>query len=161
MREFWNIGGRCLHTCEQNGYRFVFDFMFSLYLIIMTNLTIYVLFEICVGLWSPIFTDYNGVSNVQVADFWFAIGIPQCGNRQIFTINHDPTVSRFLLLFIWSVNLLLIVECRAVIDWHCCQMVNYDIIFNIRTPTMHSIRTTAQNRIHCGTMHRENTAWTR
>lgn len=49
----------------------------------------------CLGLWSPIFTDYNGVSNVQVPNFWYAIGIPQCGNRQIFTINHDPTVSRW------------------------------------------------------------------
>lgn len=46
-----------------------------------------------VGKWSPIFTDYSGKANVQVPEFWFAIGIPQCGNRQIFTINHDLTVS--------------------------------------------------------------------
>lgn len=47
------------------------------------------------GRWSPLFTDYNGDRNVQVDDFWFAIGIPKCGNRQMFTIQHDLTVNCF------------------------------------------------------------------
>lgn len=57
------------------------------------------------GPWSPIFTDYHGNQNVQVKDFWFAIGIPQCGNRQMFTIHHDPSVSsKFFIFFFCSFN---------------------------------------------------------
>lgn len=44
------------------------------------------------GIWSPIFTDYNGRSNIQVPDYWFAVGIPECGQRQMWPISHDPTV---------------------------------------------------------------------
>lgn len=38
--------------------------------------------------WSPVFTGYDGEQNVQVADFWFAIGMPDCGPMQMWPIYH-------------------------------------------------------------------------
>lgn len=45
------------------------------------------------GRWSPVFTDYNGDANVQVPDFYFAVGIPECGRMQMWPIYYYPTVS--------------------------------------------------------------------
>lgn len=43
--------------------------------------------------WSPIFTGADGMQNIQVPSFWFAVGIPQCGQKQMWPIYHYPTVS--------------------------------------------------------------------
>lgn len=44
------------------------------------------------GRWSPIFTDYNGAGNVQVPEFYFAVGIPECGRMQMWPIYYYPSV---------------------------------------------------------------------
>lgn len=42
--------------------------------------------------WSPIFTGYDGQTNVQVPGFWFAVGIPKCNQKQMWPIYNDSTV---------------------------------------------------------------------
>lgn len=39
------------------------------------------------------FTGLDGQENVQVAEFYFAIGLPDCGPLQMWPIYHYPTVS--------------------------------------------------------------------
>lgn len=43
--------------------------------------------------WSPIFTGYDGTPNKQVPGFWFAVGIPQCSQKQMWPIYYYPTVN--------------------------------------------------------------------
>lgn len=54
------------------------------------------IFFIChitlLGRWSPVFTDYNGDSNVQVKDFYLAVGVPECGRMQMWPIYYYPSV---------------------------------------------------------------------
>ncbi|XP_055301144.1 probable G-protein coupled receptor Mth-like 5 [Sitodiplosis mosellana] len=41
--------------------------------------------------WSPIFTGFDGKANAQVPGFWFAVGIPQCSQKQMWPIYYYPT----------------------------------------------------------------------
>ncbi|KAJ6639547.1 putative G-protein coupled receptor Mth-like 5 [Pseudolycoriella hygida] len=43
------------------------------------------------GLWQPIFTGYDGRDNVQVGEFWFAVGVPDCGPMQMWPVYHYQT----------------------------------------------------------------------
>lgn len=59
----------------------------------------------CTGRWFPVFTDYDGDGNVQVPNFYFAVGVPECGRMQMWPIYYYPTVSVFfsiLILFQWN-----------------------------------------------------------
>lgn len=46
---------------------------------------------LCLDVWSPIFTGYDGKPNKQVPGFWFAVGIPQCSQKQMWPIYYYPT----------------------------------------------------------------------
>lgn len=46
----------------------------------------------CLEAWSPIFTGFDGKLNAQVPGFWFAIGIPQCSQKQMWPIYYYPGV---------------------------------------------------------------------
>lgn len=40
------------------------------------------------ALWIPVFTNENGLDNVQVKAFEFVIGQPACDNTQIWPVYH-------------------------------------------------------------------------
>ena len=42
------------------------------------------------AVWDPVFTGYNGQDNVQVGDFKFVIGMPDCGPLQLWPVYHYP-----------------------------------------------------------------------
>lgn len=46
-----------------------------------------------IGLWQPIFTGYDGRENVQVEEFYYAIGVPDCGPMQMWPVYHYQTVN--------------------------------------------------------------------
>lgn len=50
------------------------------------------------GVWDPVFTGYNGQDNVQVGDFKFVIGSPDCGPLQLWPIFHYPNSADKLVL---------------------------------------------------------------
>lgn len=50
------------------------------------------IFDVCLEVWSPIFTGFDGKKNEQVPGFWFAVGIPQCSQKQMWPIYYYPTV---------------------------------------------------------------------
>lgn len=52
--------------------------------------------------WSPIFTGFDGKANAQVPGFWFAIGIPQCSQKQMWPIYYYPTVNTSISLTFFS-----------------------------------------------------------
>lgn len=57
------------------------------------------LFWIFTAVWSPLFTGYDGEQNVQVKDFRFAIGLPDCGPMQMWPIHHYPqSLDKLVLL---------------------------------------------------------------
>lgn len=49
-------------------------------------------------MWDPVFTGYNGQDNVQVGEFKFVIGMPDCGPLQLWPIYHYPTSADKLVL---------------------------------------------------------------
>lgn len=48
--------------------------------------------------WSPTFTGYNGQEDVQVGDYKFVIGMPDCGPLQQWPIYHYPNSADKLVL---------------------------------------------------------------
>ncbi|XP_055712642.1 probable G-protein coupled receptor Mth-like 5 [Phlebotomus papatasi] len=50
------------------------------------------------GPWAPIFTGYNGEENVQVAEWRYIIGLPDCGPLQMWPIYHYITSADKLVL---------------------------------------------------------------
>lgn len=47
--------------------------------------------------WEPIFTSESGEMNVNVQDFKFVIGLPDCGGMQMWPVYQYPTVRLSLL----------------------------------------------------------------
>lgn len=48
--------------------------------------------------WKPVFTGYNGQGNVQVSDYKFLVGTPECGPIQQWPIYHYPDSADKLVL---------------------------------------------------------------
>lgn len=55
-------------------------------------------------MWSPIFTGYDGKTNVQVPGFWFAVGVPECGYHLMWPVYADATVRIYGHLEIYSLK---------------------------------------------------------
>lgn len=94
----------------------------------------FLLFVRVLGRWSPVFTESNGVGNVQVPSFYFAVGLPKCGRMQMWPIYYYPTVgesfhydnNRSDLIYIFSChsNILYVFDSlyRVAINWLYCRM---------------------------------------
>lgn len=61
--------------------------------------------------WSPIFTGFDGKSNAQVPGFWFAVGIPQCSQKQMWPIYYYPTVKLPFNLFSTFLDKFIVILC--------------------------------------------------
>lgn len=42
--------------------------------------------------WSPTFTGYEGKQNVKVDGYRYLIGLPDCREKQMWPVYHDPHV---------------------------------------------------------------------
>lgn len=49
--------------------------------------------------WEPIFTSESGEMNVNVQDFKFVIGLPDCGGMQMWPVYQYPSVRNSCFLF--------------------------------------------------------------
>lgn len=43
--------------------------------------------------WEPTFTGYEGKLNVKVDEYKYLIGLPDCGEMQMWDVYHDPQVT--------------------------------------------------------------------
>lgn len=50
-------------------------------------------FRVVQAVWSPMFTGYDGKTNIQVPGFWFAVGVPECEYHVMWPVYADATVS--------------------------------------------------------------------